>query len=89
MPASAEPNSAPLSPPWQEPAAAEGLPPAYAGLSSPTRLFARAAEDRQLAAELLRMGPLARIEAATHEPRFHRYSLVQLLAIDTEAALDA
>jgi hypothetical protein len=93
MPASAEPDSAPPSaPPWgqREPAAGEEPPPAYAaGLSGPARLLARAAEDRQLAAELLRMAPLARIAAATHEPRFHRYSLVQLLAIETEAALDA
>jgi hypothetical protein len=93
MPASAEPDSAPLpAPPWgqPEPAAGGEPPPAYAaGLSATERLLARAAEDRELAAELLRMGPLARIEAATHEPRFHRYSLVQLLAIDTEAALDA
>jgi hypothetical protein len=48
----------------------------------------RRREDRELAAELLRMEPLARIDAAIHQPSFHRYTLVQLLAIETEAALD-
>jgi hypothetical protein len=89
MPAPPRPDSAPLVAPRSEPAAEAAPVATYeARLSGAERLLARAAEDHELAAELLRMEPLARIAAAGSEPRFHRPSLVRLLALEVEAALD-
>jgi hypothetical protein len=86
MPARLEPDSGPHLADRPGTAAEESPPAAYAArLSGAAKLLAR---DGAMAAELLSMEPLARIEAAIHDPRYHRYSLVQLLAIQAEAALD-
>jgi tetratricopeptide (TPR) repeat protein len=87
MPARPGPDRAPLPAPWRLPAA-EAPPAAYAaGLSGVARLLATAQEDRELAAQLL-MPALARIAAASCEPRYFRPTLVRLLALEAEAALD-
>jgi hypothetical protein len=90
MPAPPRPNRAALVALRAQPAAgAAAPPPAYeTGVSGAARLLARVAEDRELAAELLSMAPMERIAAASSEPRFHRPSLVRLLALEVEAALD-
>jgi tetratricopeptide (TPR) repeat protein len=90
MPAPPRPDRAPLVALRAQPAAeAAAPPPAYeTGVSGAARLLARAAEDHELVVELLRMAPMERIAAASSEPRFHRPSLVRLLALAVEAALE-
>jgi hypothetical protein len=51
-------------------------------------LLATAERDHELAAELLGMAPLERITVAGAEPRFWRPSLVRLLVLRVEAALE-
>jgi tetratricopeptide (TPR) repeat protein len=59
-----------------------------AGVGGAATLLVIARQDRQLAAELMRMPPLERIATASCNRCFHRPTLVQLLALETEAALD-
>ena len=88
MPARPGPDRAPLPASWRQPAA-EAPPGAYAArLGGVARLLATAQEDRELAAQLLGMPALARIAAASCEPRYFRPTLVRLLALETEAALE-
>jgi hypothetical protein len=68
--------------------AAASAPVYVASLRSTAQLLATARKDRDLAAELLGMDPLARMDAALHERRFHHRTLVRLLVLEVEAALD-
>jgi tetratricopeptide (TPR) repeat protein len=75
--------------PRREPAPeAAPEPSGAAGADGAATLLAIAKEDRELAAELMRMPPVERIAAASCDPRFRRPTLVRLLALETEAALD-
>jgi hypothetical protein len=76
------------------PAAAGGEPaPSQATvyterLVGAAQLLAAAMEDRALMTELMAMPALERLAAAGAERRFHRQSLVRLLALAAEAGLD-
>ena len=79
---------APLAVAGREPAA-DPSPAAYAArMGGAARLLATAKEDRALLAELMRMPALERIAEASSDRRFHRQTLVRLLALEVEAALD-
>ena len=75
----------PLSVLGREPAPAPAPPSTGSDLA---RWLATAELDRELAAKLLAMPPLERIAAAGAEPRFWRPSLVRLLVLGVEAALE-
>jgi hypothetical protein len=58
-----------------------------AGLGSAAGLLAAAVEDRELAAQLVALPAFERQEAALHDPRFHRQTLVRLLSLRAESEL--
>jgi tetratricopeptide (TPR) repeat protein len=87
-PRSTSPRLAPLALAGREPAGGPS-PAAYAArIAGAAPLLATAREDRALQAELMRMPALERIAAASSDRRFHRQTLVRLLALEVEAALD-
>ena len=60
---------------------------AYAALAGARELLATATMDQGLATELLALPARERTAAARHEPRYHRPSLVKLLALRAEGEL--
>ena len=88
-PAAALPaEGAPLAAQVRQPAPEMPLAAYAARLRGAGELLATAWEDRELARELMEMPALERIDAALHEPRFHRDTLARLLALEAESALD-
>ena len=74
-------------PPIDDLAGGSAPPDAYAALSGAGELLAAAKLDQGLAAELLALPARERDEAARHEPRYRRPSLVKLLALRAEGEL--
>jgi tetratricopeptide (TPR) repeat protein len=64
-------------------------PAAYAAVADAAGLLSAARQDSELAAELLALPAPDGIAAARHDPRFHRLTLVKLLALRTESELFA